>query len=85
MSDYDPNSLQAVLSRIETKLDGHDKSFEKLDDNQTRMWQKMEENHRELSRAHFNLKAKVAGIGAVVALASTGFAEWILHFFRSDK
>jgi phosphoserine phosphatase len=70
--DYNPNSIQSVLSRIETTLKAQDAKLEKIDEQTRQLW-----------RAHSNLRVKVATISATVGFFSALIVEWVRSKFSS--
>jgi len=66
MSDYDPNSYNAVLSRIETKLDNALKTQDEHGEAISKLW-------RALNRLDVRVAAIAATIGVVCELGKLLF------------
>lgn len=68
-TDYNPNSLNAVLARIEQRQIDHGRKLDGLADKQTEDTENLHKRVNELSRKHYY----AAGLGAGIAMVIREF------------
>lgn len=70
--DYNPNSISAVLSRIEERQRDQGIKLDRIEENQSLLW-----------KAHSSLRVKVAGIAALAGIAVAAGTEWLKSIFTN--